>query len=84
METVQVTLTDGVKDYLQHEAAKHGLAWPADYLQSVLADLDDRVKEKKSLEASLLESLRSPGIIADAAFWAERRRKILDKHPELQ
>ena len=84
METVQLTMTDGVKNYLQSIATKHGLASPADYLQSVLTDLDARVKEKKALEASLLESIRSPGIVADAAFWAERRRKILDKHPELQ
>ena len=84
METVQLTITDGVKTYLQAQATKHGLSSPTDYLQSVLSDLEQRVKEKKELEASLLESIGSPGIVADAAFWAERRRKILDKHPELQ
>ena len=84
METVQLTITDGVKNYLQAQATKHGLSSPTDYLQSVLSDLELRVNEKKEPESSLLESLRSPGIVADAAFWAERRRKVLDKHPELE
>lgn len=84
METVQVNMTDGVKDFLHAQAVKNGLASPADYLQSLLDELDKNVKEKKELEASLLEAIRSPRIVGDAAFWEERRRKILDKHPELK
>ena len=83
METMQITVSDGLKDYLQTQATKNGLASPNDYLQSLLAELELRVKEKKELEASLLDAVRSPGIVADSAFWAERRRKILEKHPEL-
>lgn len=60
-----------------------GRASARDYLQSVLDELDKNVKEKKELEASLLEAIRCPEVVADAAFWAERRRKILEKHPEL-
>jgi hypothetical protein len=84
VETVQITMTDGVKDFLQTQATKHGFASPGDYLQSVLEELGKNVKEKKELEASLLEAIRSPRVVADQAFWEERRRKILDKHPELE
>jgi hypothetical protein len=83
METLQITMTDEVKAFLQTQATKNGLASPRDYVQSVLAELATRVQEKKELEASLLDAIRSPHVVADAAFWAERRKKILDKHPEL-
>jgi hypothetical protein len=83
VETVRVTMTDGVKAYLQKQASKHGLASANDYLQSILDELDRNVREKKELEASLLDAIRCPEVVADAAFWAERRRKILEKHPEL-
>ena len=83
METMQITVSEGLTHYLQAQATKRGMASPHDYLQSLLAELEQRVKEKKELEASLLDAARSPEIVADAAFWAERRRKILDKHPEL-
>ena len=83
METVQITMTDGVKEFLQRQAAKSGLTSAADYLQAVLDELDKNVQTKKDLEASLLDAIRSPDVVADAAFWAERRRKIIEKHPEL-
>lgn len=83
METVQVTMTDNVKQYLQKQGAKRGIDSPAAYLQAVLDELDNNVQAKKELEASLLEAIRSPDVVADAAFWAERRRKILQRNPEL-
>jgi Arc/MetJ-type ribon-helix-helix transcriptional regulator len=84
VETLQIKMTDGVKDFLQDQATKHGFTSPSDYLQSVLNELQKSVQEKKDLEASLLEAIQSPRIVADETFWAERRRKILDKHPELE
>ena len=84
METVQVNRSDGVSTYLQNQAAKHGCASAREYLQSVLDALDRNVKEKQAFEGSLLEAIGSPRVVADAAFWEERRRKILDKHPELK
>jgi Arc/MetJ-type ribon-helix-helix transcriptional regulator len=83
METMQITVTPELRDFLHAQATKRGFDSSTDYLQSLLAELEERVKEKKKLEASLLDAVRSPEIVADAAFWAERRRKILDKHPEL-
>jgi hypothetical protein len=82
MQTVALTLTDQVQDYLESQAKKHGKATPQDYLQSVLDELAIRVKEKKELEASLLEAIRSPHVVGDAAFWAERRRKVLERQTE--
>jgi hypothetical protein len=84
METMQITLTPGLRDFLQTQATKRGFASPKDYLQSLLVEWEQRVNEKKELEASLLDAVCSPEIVADAAFWAERRRKILEKRPGLE
>ena len=57
---------------------------PNDYLKSFLAALQKNEKAKKELEALLLEGINSPTIVADEAFWRERRKKIFDKRPELE
>jgi hypothetical protein len=46
--------------------------------------LQQRVAEKREIEAMLLEGIRSPSVVADAAFWEERRRKVLERDPELK
>lgn len=84
MQTMQITLSDGLQVFLETQAAKKGFSSPSDYVQSLLADLQNRVIEKKALEALLLEGLDSPSVVADAAFWAERRRKVLERDPELK
>lgn len=84
METMQITVPETLKDFLQVQAAKRGFASPSDYVQSLLTELHQRAAEKKELEALLLEGVRSPTIVGDAAFWAERRRKVLERDPELK
>jgi hypothetical protein len=84
MKTVELSITDQVSEYLESQAKKTGKSSPQDYLQSVLDDPAVRVNEKNELEASLLDAIHSPHVTADVAFWAERRRKILEKHPELK
>ena len=48
-------------------------------IDAFLADSQLDKDKKKALEAELLEAIRSPSVVADAAFWAERRRKILER-----
>ena len=81
METMQISVPETVKDYLKAHAAKRGFASPSDYIQSLLVAW---VVEKKELEALLLEGVRSATVVADEAFWAERRRKVLERDPELK
>ncbi|MSQ96342.1 MAG: hypothetical protein EXR98_17560 [Gemmataceae bacterium] len=83
MDTLQVPMTDSLKGFLQAQATKKGFATPGDYVQSLLADLQNREQDRKELEEKLLEGVRSPKVPGDEAFWRERRQKIYDKHPEL-
>jgi antitoxin ParD1/3/4 len=84
METIQITVPDSMRDFLQVQATKGGFPSPSEYVQSLLADLQQRVADRKDLEASLLEGVRSPTVVADEAFWAERRRRVLERDPELK
>jgi hypothetical protein len=84
MENMQITIPDDVRDFLATQATKHGFTSPSVYVQTLLADLRHRVEEKKEFERMLLDAIQAPAVEADGAFWAERRRKVLDKHPELK
>ena len=54
------------------------------YVQTWLADLQRRMQERMEFEKMLLDAIRSPTVDADAAFWAERRRKSLEKSAALK
>jgi hypothetical protein len=84
METMQIPLTESMKTFLETQATMKGFPSPGDYVQSVLANLEQREKEKMELEEKLLDGVRSPKVSGDAAFWRERRQKIFDQHPELE
>ena len=84
MQTIQITVSESLGDFLQVQASKKGFPNPSEYVQSLLADWYQQAEEKKELEQLLLEGVRSPTVIADEAFWAERRRKVLDRDPELR
>ena len=84
MEAMQVPMTDGLKRFLETQATKNGFPSSCDYVQSVLSDLQSREELRKELDQLLLEGVRSPVVEGDRAFWEERRRQILDKHPELK
>lgn len=83
METLQIPITDDLKSFLEKQASRKGFSTPSDYVQSLLAELQQRAEDKRALEEKLLEGVRSPKVPGDEAFWRERKRKIYEKHPEL-
>ena len=84
MQTIEIPVTDALRGFLESQAAKKGFASPTDYVAALLSDLQQRVAEKKEIEALLLEGIRSATVAGDEAFWAERRRKVLERDPELK
>ena|ERR1022692_3570588 len=83
IETLQIPMSVALKNFLENQATKKGFSTLSDYVQSLLADLQQRAEDKKALEEKLLEGVRSPKVPGDEAFWRERRQKIYDKNPEL-
>jgi Arc/MetJ-type ribon-helix-helix transcriptional regulator len=84
METMQINVTEALHEFLTSQAAKKGFTSPQDYVAALLAELEQRANEKKEIEKMLLEGVRTPTVVADEAFWAERRRKVLERDPELK
>jgi hypothetical protein len=83
MDSLQIPMDEGLKLFLEKQAAKNGYASPGDFVQSLLAALQEREKGKKSLEEKLLEGVQAPKVPGDEAFWRERKQKIYDRNPEL-
>ena len=81
---MQITINQGLYDFLEAQASKEGFGSPSVYVESLLADLHQRAQEKRELEALLLEGVRAPSVIGDEEFWAERRRKVLERDPEFK
>ena len=84
MDTLQVPVTDSLKDFLVNQATKKGFSSPGDYVQSLLSDLQERETTRADLEEKLREGLRSPSIEVSATFWQQLRAEFLTEHPELK
>lgn len=79
-----MSLTDGMKNFLQHEAMKRGYSTPAEFVQSLLVKLQAREEDRKRLDEKLREGLCTPAIDADDEFWRELEQEFIDRHPELK
>ena len=76
MSTIQLELSESMRQFVEQEAAKAGLGGPGDYIQSVLRDLQTR-HGKQDLEAALLQGIDSPARELRPEEWAEMRREAL-------
>jgi Arc/MetJ-type ribon-helix-helix transcriptional regulator len=83
MVRIEVAIDKNLNSFLEKQAKTNGFSTPADYVQALLVDLQKRAEDRVALEEKLLEGIRSPKVPGDEAFWRARRKKIYDKHPEL-
>jgi Arc/MetJ-type ribon-helix-helix transcriptional regulator len=88
-----ITLPDDLRDKLESEAKAGGFATVDEYVHGLVAaelagggEMPDvpvsrlTPRNRAELEAMLLEGMNSDGdVVADEAFWAERRRVLLEK-----
>ena len=82
MSTIQVTLTDPLKAFVETEAAARGYANPGEYVKDVLGEARKR-KFKAELEKLALEGLASgPGRPITEEFWQGLLKKIDEGFPE--
>jgi antitoxin ParD1/3/4 len=68
MATMNISLPDPMKDFIETEAAKEGFGSVSEYLRSVIRELQKR-KARLELEAKLLEGLQGPSVDMTAADW---------------
>lgn len=82
MTTVAVTLSESLKDYLEAQAAKEGLASISAYVEKLVQE-DQTKKARADLNAKLREGLQAPKVRMTEERWQELRGQVLQRSPEL-
>jgi hypothetical protein len=85
MDTLQLPLPEGMKAWLAQEAARAGLATPADFALHLLRQRQEREAMQEELEKELRKAVDGPpGELADEAYWRERFRRLEEGRHEGQ
>jgi antitoxin ParD1/3/4 len=80
MATMNVSLPDEMKTFVETQAAKEGFGTTSEYLRSVIRDVQKR-QAKQALEAKLREALESgPSEPMTREDWDELERKVWERH----
>lgn len=74
--TMNVSLPETLRDYIDERVAEGGYANVSDYVRALIRE--DRARQAKArLEAKLLEGLESgPPVVADDAYWEGLKREV--------
>jgi antitoxin ParD1/3/4 len=83
MATMNISLPDEMKAFIEAQVAQEGYATVSEYLRAIIRDLQKR-KAKQGLEAKLLEGMQGPASEMTEADWDALRRRIIDRSPELR
>jgi antitoxin ParD1/3/4 len=76
MASIQITLPDELKEFVDSEAAACGYEGPGQYVQELLR-VAWKQKSKSELEAKLVEATESgPTVEATPEFWTELRTRV--------
>jgi antitoxin ParD1/3/4 len=82
VSTLQITLPEPLRAFLDEQVARGGHADASAYLADLLRQA--RLREaKRELEAKLLEGMRSPRRPMTDADWDRLRDRLLERSPEL-
>ena len=77
MATMNVSLPDEMKAFVEDQAAKEGFGTTSEYLRSMIRDVQKRLA-KQALEAKLLEGLEGPTVLMTREDWDSIEREALE------
>jgi antitoxin ParD1/3/4 len=77
MATMNVSLPDEMKAFVEAQATKEGFGTTSEYLRSVIRDVQKR-QAKQELEAKLLEGLQGPAVPMTREDWDSIKREALE------
>jgi antitoxin ParD1/3/4 len=81
MATMNISLPDEMKAFVETQAAKEGFGTTSEYLRSVIREVQKRQAAKQAIEAKLREALESgPSEPMTREDWDELERKIWERH----
>ena len=80
MTSLNISLPESLKDYLDHRVKEGGYETPSEYVGQLIREEQLRLAEKR-LETALAEAIASGDPIpATDEFWEERRRTLVSRY----
>jgi antitoxin ParD1/3/4 len=82
MTTLNISLPDAMRTFIDEEIAKGGYSNASEYIRDLIRQAQKKAEEKK-LEAMLLEGLDSgkPIEVTDE-WWEQKRAQIIQRFPQ--
>ena len=81
MATMNISLPDEMKAFVETQAAKEGFGTTSEYLRSVIREVQKRQTAKQAVEAKLREAHESgPSEPMTREDWDELERKVWERH----
>lgn len=77
MTTMNISLPDEMKAFVEAQMAAEGYASASEYLRNLIRD-DQKRRAKQELEAKLLEGLQGPAVEMTREDWESIRREALE------
>jgi antitoxin ParD1/3/4 len=83
MTTMNISVPDEMKAFVEARMAEEGYASVSEYLRALIRDAQKR-RAKQELDAKLVEGLQSPVSEMTKADWGALRERVYEKSPELK
>lgn len=84
METVTVTLSGSLKEFVEDQVGAGKYQSAGDYITALLTEAQER-KAWDKVEALVLEGLNSgDGIVVSEEFWEKKARRLNERYPEVK
>jgi antitoxin ParD1/3/4 len=77
MKTMNISLPDEMKAFVEAQMSQEGYASASEYLRTLIRE-EQRRRAKQALEAKLLEGLQGPTTVLDSKEWDSIRQEALD------
>jgi antitoxin ParD1/3/4 len=80
METMNISLPDPMKEFVEELVAKGDYSSSSEYVRALIRE-DRKRRERERLEALLLEGLESGDPVeVTPEFWQELRAELIERH----
>ena len=76
MATMNISLPDPMKEFIETQASKEGFGSVSEYLRSIIREVQKQ-QAKRELEAKLLEGLQGPSVAMTREDWDSIERDAL-------
>jgi antitoxin ParD1/3/4 len=85
MATMNISLPDSMKAFIEEQAAKAGFGTVSEYMRAMIREVQERQSRRERVDRLLLEGLDSgPATPITRSDWDAIRREVHKRHAERQ